>query len=278
MSPITFSILAFFGSVLAGLLGSMTGLGGGVVIIPLLVLGLGVDFPFAVGTSLVSVIATSSGSAAAYVREGYTNIRVAMILELATISGALLGALLTGLLDKSVVATIFSLVVFWSAYNSLRDPTPAPADERDDALATRLNLHSTYPTPGGFKRYTVHNVPGGFAVMLGAGVLSALTGVGAGIVKVFAMDRLMRLPFKVSTTTSNFMIGVTAAASAGVYFAQGKIDPVLTAPVALGALVGSLAGARLLARAKVRWLRLLFAVVVVASGVQILIRVYQGTI
>lgn len=267
----------FVASILAGLLGSLTGLGGGVVIIPVLVLLFGVDMRYAIGASLVAVIATSSGSAAAYVREGFTNIRIAMLLEVATTTGALLGAILAAYTPVSTISIIFGIVLLYTALSSIRTPKPHPLDQQPDPLATRLKLNGTWPvkTPDGsthLEPYFPRHVPAGFAIMFGAGMLSALVGIGSGIVKVFAMDRLMRLPFKVSTTTSNFMIGVTAAASAGVYFHRGQIDPRIAAPVAIGALCGSFLGAKILPHAKVRTLRIIFAIIVAIAGTQMLMK------
>lgn len=260
-------------SVVAGLLGALTGLGGGVVIVPLLVLGFGVDIRYAIGTSLVSVIATSSGAGAAYLEEGFSNIRVAMVLEIATALGALSGALLATHVRADVIAAAFGLVLLSSAAQTLRTPPPDRRPAAPDPLAERLRLDASYPTPAGAVSYHVQRVRTGFGLMYGAGVLSGLLGIGSGAVKVLAMDRAMGLPFKVSTTTSNFMIGVTAAASAGVYLRRGYIDPGLAMPVMLGVLIGSLGGARLIHRAAPRRLRQVFAVVVVGLGVEML---YSG--
>lgn len=263
-------------ALVAGFFGSLTGLGGGVVLVPLMVLAFGADLKYAVGASLIAVIATSSGSAAAFVRDGFTNVRVAVVLEVATVLGALAGAAIAGFAPREVIAVVFGLAALYSAYGSLRPPTPLGRDDTPDALATRLNLDGVYPTPEGLKTYRVRRVPAGLAVMFGAGVLSALVGVGGGILKVLAMDRLMRLPFKVSTTTSNFMIGVTAAASAGVYFHRGQLEPSLCAPVALGALGGSLIGAKVLPKMKTGTLRKVFAVIVALAGVEIIRRALMG--
>lgn len=276
MSITVFMLAVLAGSIAAGCLGALTGLGGGVVLIPLLVLAFHTDLRYAIGASLVAVIATSSGAAAAFVREGFTNVRVAMLLEVATTAGALAGAALAAYLSAPVIMYIFIGVLFWSAFSALREPRPLPPASAADDLGARLGLAGTYPTRDGLRSYGVRRVPAGFAVMLGAGILSALVGVGSGVVKVVAMDRLMRLPFKVSTTTSNFMIGVTAAASAGVYFHRGQIDPVLCGPVALGALIGSLLGARVLVKARTPALRIIFAIVVVIMGVQLLVRTLSG--
>ncbi len=274
MDVLQFTLLVAAGSFGAGLLGSLTGLGGGVVLVPMLTLAFGVDLRYAIGSSLVSVIATSSGAASSYVREGYSNIRVGMFLEIATSIGALLGAFLATRIPTPAIAVIFGLALLYSAWDSFRsragevDETPAP-----NLIATALRLDSSYPTEQGPKTYHVQAVPLGFGMMIGAGTLSGLLGIGSGAMKVLAMDRAMRLPFKVSTTTSNFMIGVTAAASAGIYFRKGYIDPGLSMPVMLGVLAGSMLGARILMRAQVRSLRLVFGVVLLTMAVEM---IYNG--
>jgi uncharacterized protein len=272
LTTLTFTLLVGLGSFLAGLLGALTGLGGGVVIVPLLILGFGVDFRYAVGASLVSVIATSAGAAAAYVREGFTNIRVGMFLEVATTIGALFGAYLADFISASALAIVFGLVLLYSAYSASR-PRPERVARAPDPIAGRLRLDGSYPTPEGERHYHVQRVPLGFGLMLGAGALSGLLGIGSGAVKVLAMDQAMCLPFKVSTTTSNFMIGVTAAASAGVYLARGYIDPGIAMPVTLGVLAGATLGARVLTRATPKALRLLFALVIAALAVEM---IYDG--
>lgn len=261
------------GSFLAGLLGALTGLGGGVVIVPLLTLALGIDIRYAVGASLIAVIATSSGAAAAYVKEGYSNIRIGMFLEIATTIGALIGAFLAGILSTQVIAVVFGLVLVYSSYLSSRPHMDLAANTPADPLAVRLRMNGSYPTPGGIKEYTVHRVGAGFGLMSLAGILSGLLGIGSGAVKVLAMDQAMRLPFKVSTTTSNFMIGVTAAASAGVYLNRGYIDPALSMPVMLGVLAGSLLGARVLIRARTKVLRIIFGLVILVLGLEM---IYNG--
>jgi uncharacterized membrane protein YfcA len=272
LTTLTFTLLVAVGSFLAGLIGALTGLGGGVVIVPLLTLAFGVDFRYAVGASLVSVIATSSGAAAAYVREGFTNIRVGMFLEVATTIGALLGAYLAALISTSALAIVFGLVLLYSAWSASR-PRPQHLASTPDPIAQRLRLDGSYPTRQGERYYHVQRVPLGFGLMLGAGALSGLLGIGSGAFKVLAMDQAMCLPFKVSTTTSNFMIGVTAAASAGVYLARGYIDPGIAMPVMLGVLAGATLGARVLKRTTPRALRLLFAVVIAALAVEM---IYNG--
>ncbi len=274
MNALDFTAVVFAGSVFAGFLGSLTGLGGGVVIVPLLTIALGVDVHYAIGASLVSVIATSSGSAAAYLKEGFTNMRVGIFLEVATTSGAIVGASVAARLPGSVIEVVFGAVLLISVYLTLALREP-PSDEASasggDALARRLRLAGRHPTADGEVAYAPRRVPLGFAVMGAAGTLSGLLGIGSGAVKVLALDQAMRLPFKVSTTTSNFMIGVTAAASAGVYLRRGFITPTLAMPVMLGVLAGSLLGARILLGARVRSLRVVFAVAILALGVEMIV-------
>ena len=273
MTILEFTLLVCAGSMAAGFLGALTGLGGGVVLVPLLSLIFHVDIRYAVGASLVSVIATSSGAASAYVREGFSNIRIGMFLEIATTFGAILGAFLAAKTPSQAIAIVFGVVLLFSAYYSFKTQHDHSQDRPPDSLATTLKLNGSFPGSKGVRAYNVYHVPAGFSLMFGAGVLSGLLGIGSGAVKVLAMDQAMRIPFKVSTTTSNFMIGVTAAASAGVYLHRGYIDPGLAMPVMLGVLAGSLLGTRVLVKAKVRWLRLVFAGVVVALAVEM---IYHG--
>jgi uncharacterized protein len=272
-----FTILIAIGSLVAGLLGALTGLGGGVVIVPLLTLAFGVDIRYAIGASLVSVIATSSGAAAAYLKEGYSNIRVGMFLEVATTVGAVTGAYLAVNTPTKAIAIIFGVVLLYSAYAANKPPKDSQTDAPPDRWATLLKLDGKYPTAGGEESYHVRNVPAGFGLMYVAGVLSGLLGIGSGAVKVLAMDQAMRIPFKVSTTTSNFMIGVTAAASAGIYLHRGYIDPGIAMPVMLGVLTGALIGARILPHAKVRTLRLVFSIVIAALAVEMILKGVKGT-
>ncbi len=273
MTILVLTLFILTGSFVAGFLGSLTGLGGGVVIVPFLTLGFGVDIRYAIGASLVSVIATSSGAASAYVKEGFTNIRVGMFLEIATTTGALLGAFLAAQMHTSVLSVIFGAVLIHSVYLTLRRRREEPYAEQSDPLATRLRMDGSFPVSGRLQTYHVQAVPAGFGLMFAAGVLSGLLGIGSGAVKVLAMDQFMRMPFKVSTTTSNFMIGVTAAASVGVYLNRGYIDPGLAMPVMLGVLAGSLAGTRVLIRAKTRLLRLVFSGVVMLLAIEM---IYHG--
>ena len=274
MNIIEFTFLVAIGSFLAGLLGSLTGLGGGVVLVPLLTIFFKVDIRYAIGASLVSVIATSSGAAAAYVKEGFSNIRIGMFLEIATTLGALGGAFLAAFVSTKALAIIFGLTLLYSAYLSRKPRTREQRNLPPDALATKLKMNGSFPSEeGGMRHYNVQRVPAGFGLMFGAGALSGLLGIGSGAVKVLAMDQTMKMPFKVSTTTSNFMIGVTAAASAGVYLARGYIDPGLAMPVMLGVLSGSLLGARILVKAQTRVLRWVFSVVIVVLGAEM---IYKG--
>ncbi len=277
MSAFELTLVLGAGSLVAGFLGALTGLGGGVVIVPLLTLGLGVDIRYAIGASLVSVIATSSGAASAYVRGGFSNIRIGMLLEIATSIGALFGAYLAGIVSTRAIGITFGAVLLYSAFQSLRPPAATPCDEdRPGGLATFFKLHGSFPAPGGQKRYCVERVPAGFGLMFGAGTLSGLLGIGSGALKVVAMDRVMRIPFKVSTTTSNFMIGVTAAASAGVYFNRGYIDPALAMPVMLGVLAGSLTGTHFLVATRTRHLRVIFASVILILAVEMIYNAANG--
>jgi uncharacterized protein len=278
MTILTFTIAVAIVSFVAGLLGSLTGLGGGVVLVPLLTIFFHVDIRYAIGASLVSVIATSSGAAAAYVKEGFSNIRLGMFLEIATTVGALLGAYLATWIPTTAIATVFGIMLLYSAYISRRVRPPELRSLSPDPLATRLRLNGSFPDLDGERSYNVQHVPAGFSLMFGAGALSGLLGIGSGAVKVLAMDQAMRIPFKVSTTTSNFMIGVTAAASAGVYLSRGYVDPGLAMPVMLGVLAGSLIGSRILVKAETRSLRLVFSLVILVLGLQMLYKGLWGRI
>jgi len=279
MNTLEFTVFVTMGSFIAGLLGALTGLGGGVVLVPLLTIFFTVDIRYAIGASLVSVIATSSGAAAAYVKEGFSNIRIGMFLEIATTLGALCGAFLATVVPTRYLAIIFGVVLLYSAYLARK---PRPREQRNlppDPLATRLKLNGDFPSEeGGLRHYNVQSVPAGFSLMFGAGTLSGLLGIGSGAVKVLAMDQAMKIPFKVSTTTSNFMIGVTAAASAGVYLSRGYVDPGLAMPVMLGVLAGSLLGARILIKAETRVLRVVFSLVIAFLGAQMIYKGMVGTI
>lgn len=276
MTIVEFTFLVFGISMTAGYLGALTGLGGGVVVTPALTILLGVDIRYAIGASLVSVIATSSGAAAAFVREGFSNIRIGMFLEIATTLGALVGAFLSARTPTSVLSIIFGAVLLQSAWQSTRRHWDSAIRPSPDALADRLKLNGSYPGDSGPQHYNVTHVKAGFGLMFGAGAMSGLLGIGSGALKVIAMDQMMRIPFKVSTTTSNFMIGVTAAASAGVYLSRGYVEPGLAMPVMLGVLTGSTLGAKRLIGARVEMLRWIFAIVVAVMAIEMIISGVRG--
>lgn len=274
MTILFFTLIIFFGSTLAGFLGSLTGLGGGIVIIPMLTLLFGVDIRYAIGTSIVAVIATSSGAASAYVKEGITNIRLGMFLEIATTIGAFAGAFLAVYSPTDFIAILFGCILIFSAAFSVRKKNQLTQNYAESKFARLLKLNSNYPdNKGTLISYSVYNVIGGFLMMIVAGILSGLLGIGSGALKVLAMDNFMRIPFKVSTTTSNFMIGVTAAASAVVYFQRGYIDPTLCFPVTLGVLAGATIGSRVLTKAQTNWLRIVFAIVITILAIEM---IYNG--
>jgi len=277
MTILTITILIFAGSLLAGFLGSLTGLGGGVVIIPMLTLLFGVDIRYAIGASIVAVIATSSGAASAYVKEGISNIRLGMFLEIATTTGAIAGAYFAAYAPTSFIAIIFGIILLLSAALSFTKKPEHHAGREPGKISRWLRVSSSYPDEkGNAVPYHVFNVVGGFFTMMGAGILSGLLGIGSGALKVLAMDNIMKIPFKVSTTTSNFMIGVTAAASAVIYFQRGYIDPGLSMPVTLGVLGGSLAGSMVLTRARTRWLRLVFGIVITILAIEMMAKGISG--
>jgi uncharacterized membrane protein YfcA len=275
VTPALFVLVVLAVSVVAGVLGSLLGLGGGIIVVPALTLLLGVDIRYAIGASIVSVIATSSGAAAAYVRERMTNLRVAMFLEVATTSGAITGALLATAVSTRWLYLTFGLLMVGSALAMFRRRAEvADGDVAASALADRLRLHGSYFDAAGDQEvaYRVHGAARGLGLMYVAGTVSGLLGIGSGALKVPAMDLAMRLPIKVSTATSNFMIGVTAAASAGIYFARGDIDPFIAAPVAVGVLVGATAGSRLLGRLPGSTIRAVFVVVLLIVSIQMIAR------
>ncbi|MBP5971854.1 sulfite exporter TauE/SafE family protein [Brasilonema sp. CT11] len=276
MNILEFSLLICIGSFLAGFLGALTGLGGGVVIVPLLTSVFGIDIRYAIGASLVSVIATSCAAASTYIKKGYTNLRLGMFLEVATISGALIGAFIASFISVKALTVVLAIVLLYSAYLSGRPKSEHDDNSSPDPLAINLKLNSTYPTSEGIVPYQVNCVPIGFGIMLVAGVLSGLLGIGSGAFKVLAMDQAMGLPFKVSTSTSNFMIGVTAAASASLYLAWGYIEPGVTMPVMLGVLPGALLGAKVLVGANTQTLRIVFSLVLVVMALKMVYNSLAG--
>lgn len=272
MSVLVFTLILLLGAYAAGLLGSLTGLGGGVIVIPLLTLAFGIDFHYAIGAALVASIATSSGSASAYVKEGMTNIRLGMFLEIATSVGAVLGAVIALWMPTNAIAVIFGVVLFFTAVMQNRQKVDY-VGVKGSALAMKLKLFGSYPTKEGVQNYELTNVPGGFLIMVAAGALSGLLGIGSGVLKVLAMDSCMKVPFKVSTTTSNFMIGVTAVTSAVVYLQRGYIEPGIAFPIMVGVLGGALTGAKLLKHLDVRLLRKIFAIAILLVAVNM---IYNG--
>jgi uncharacterized membrane protein YfcA len=263
-------------SVGAGFIGSLSGLGGGVFIVPALVILAHVPMYVAVGASLISVVATSAGASVAFVRDGWTNLHIAMVLECATVTGAVAGAYLAGTIPPWVLELLFALMMLQSAYFSFKKkgddllPTGSP-------IAERLHLGGELPNPGGKPiRYGVTNLAGGGSLMLLAGVLSGMLGIGAGAVKVMAMDYLMHVPLKVSSATSNFMIGVTAGAGALVFLARGDVSTVIAAPVAIGVTVGAFTGSRVLPYAEVQWLRLGFVAILLLIALEMGWRALSG--
>ncbi len=270
-----FFALVFGAALFAGLIGSLVGLGGGIFIGPLLTLAFGLPIHEAIGASIVSVIATSSGAAAAYVRERVTNLRIGMFLEIATTLGALSGAFLAVIAPTAALFIVFGVVLIVSAVPLVvRIGEELPSGVKSDIWAQRLRLAGSYPDErlGREVTYEVTRVPAGFSMMYVAGLISGLLGIGSGTFKVLAMDVAMRLPMKVSTTTSNFLIGVTAAASAGIYFERGDINPLVAAPVALGVLAGATVGAKTLARLSNATLRKIFVPIIVIVGLEMLVR------
>jgi uncharacterized membrane protein YfcA len=276
-------LLMFLVAVLAGLVGSMVGVGGGILVVPALTIGFGVPIEYAIGASIISTIATSSGSASAYVRDRITNLRIGMFLEIASVLGSIVGVIAALSFVRGglswVIFIFFGLVLFFSAYNVVQNARTERAGEtrvstNPNRIAERLNLRGEYEDRSLHRtiRYVAARVPGGFGIVFIAGLLSGLLGVGGGSLKVLGMDTVMRLPFKVSTTTSNFMIGVTAVASTGILYVSGYVNVVLAAPVALGVVVGSLAGTKALVRSKPASIRVLFILVLVAFGAEMIWR------
>ncbi len=269
-----FDIAVAGASFFAGLLGALIGLGGGIIVTPLLVLVFNIDIRYAMGAALCSVIATSSGAAAAYLRDGISNMRIGLFLCIATTIGAVCGALLAVVLDPDVLSIVFGAALLATVFLSLRKKSESRLlPEDSDPLALKLDLPGEMPDgQGGKSLYGVARVIPGFCVMWIAGVLSGLLGIGSGAFKVVAMDQIMRLPFKVTTATSNFMIGVTAAASVGIYLKKGYLDPALVSPVALGVLAGAFFGAKLLTMAPVKLLRVIFLSAVSVIAVQMILK------
>ncbi|MBP5833166.1 sulfite exporter TauE/SafE family protein [Lactiplantibacillus plantarum] len=269
--------------VIAGIFGAILGIGGGMIVTPILTLGLGLDIKYAIGASIIAVIATSSGSTIAYLRDEMLNLRVAMFLEIATTVGAVFGAVLTGVLNATFLYFLFGALLVFTTYNMIRKLMSKNGElpsVKDDKLATQLNLNGTYYDKALNKQvdYQVENVPGGFSMMFGAGFASGLLGIGSGAFKVLAMDTIMHMPLKPSSATSNLMMGVTAAASAMVYFFNGSIKPGIAAPLAIGIIVGALIGSRIMTRLKPRLIRMIFVPVMLYLGIQMIAKGFGVTI
>lgn len=274
MTILTFTLLLLAGAYLAGLVGSLTGLGGGVVIIPLLTLVFHVDIRYAIGAALLASIANSSGAASAYVKEGITNIRLGMFLEIATTVGAVVGAVIAVYTPTNTIAILFGSILLFSAAMTLRKKNQE-ALLVGSTTANKLKLNNSYPTKEGEVSYHLKNVGAGFSIMTVAGIFSGLLGIGSGALKVLAMDSTMHIPFKVSTTTSNFMIGVTAAASAVVYLQRGYMDAGIAFPVVLGVLAGAFTGSKLLPRMDARVLKYIFCTAIAFVAVEMIFNGYN---
>lgn len=270
MDPLLFVVLAFLGATAAGTLGALLGIGGGIIVIPGLTLLLGIDIHFAAGASLIAVLATSTGGAAAFTRLGLTNRRLALLLAVATTTGALVGAYVGGVVSGQVLYLVFAVVVLYAAAMMLRRRGAEAAELPSHPWASRLSLAGTYPDMAQKRQiaYGVAGVPLALIVVFLGGIFSGLLGVGGGPFNVPAMDQIMRVPLKVVAATSNMLIGITAAASVGVYFARGDIVPLVAVPVALGVLLGAAIGARLLMRVPVLLLRRVFVVALVVVAIQ----------
>ena len=274
MLVVLFFLVLFLASIVAGILGSIAGIGGGLVVIPILTLLFGVDIHYAIGASIISIIATSSGAAATYVKDRITNLRIGMFLETGTTIGAIVGAAIAAYLSAVILETVFGTILIISLIPLLRKiGQEFPTFQELKGLAKKLNLRGDYTERDGRKiEYNATSPSKGLLGMIVAGLISGLLGLGSGTFKVLSMDLWMKLPMKVSTTTSNFMIGVTAAASAGIYFARGDVNPVIAAPVALGILLGSTTGTRFLIKAKNTMIRKIFALVLAASALEMILR------
>lgn len=275
MDSATFLIAILLTSIVAGAVGAVLGLGGGILLVPILTMFFGVQLHYAMGASIISVIATSSGAAAAYLGSGLVNLRLGLFLVTATASGAITGAYLAGVAPVRLLETILGLALAYSVFATLRQiGVETPGDLPHSPLAERYSLAGSYYDPllDREVKYQAAHVGRGYGVMYGAGLLSGLLGIGSGAFKVLAMDHFMKLPMKVSTATSNFMIGLTAAASAGVFFARGDVHPLLATPVAVGVLVGASLGTRLMMRLRNTTIRKAFLPVLVYLALSMLYR------
>lgn len=276
MTLTIFTLLLFITGYVAGVVGSLTGLGGAVVLIPVLILFLDVNLYYAIGASIMAVIANSSGAAMAYLQGGYTNLRIGMFLETAAVVGALVGGILILYIKPNMLGVILGVVLILSAYLTIKRKEDKESQHFSHPWAVKLQLESDYPTKEGLKSYQVQQVPVAWTTMFIAGILSSLLGIGSGVLKVLAMDQAMKLPYKVATATSNFMIGITAAVAAGIYFSRGYIDPIITFPIVIGVLLGALSGAKMLPKIKVHALRIFFSIIITILGVQLIYKAFTG--
>ncbi|MDN6968724.1 sulfite exporter TauE/SafE family protein [Oenococcus sp. UCMA 17063] len=263
--------------VLAGVFGAVLGLGGGMIVTPILVLGFNLPIHYAIAASIIAVIGTSSGASVAYLKDDLLNIRVAMFLEIFTTTGALIGAILVGIFKASWLNAFFGLLLLYQGFAMWQKIHSKKADKlalKDDTIAKKLNLDSSYydKLQGKEVTYHIQKVPFGALVMFGAGFASGLLGIGSGAFKVFAMDTVMQMPLKPSSATSNFMMGVTAAASALIYFFNGTIQPLVVAPIAIGIIFGSTLGSKVMPYLPNKLLRGIFIPVVVLAGIQLVVK------
>lgn len=270
------ALLIFFISIFAGFLGSLLGLGGGVIVVSILTLGLGIDIKYAVAASLIAVVATSSGAAASFLKDHLTNLRLAVLLEVGTVVGAIVGFFIATYINSQALYILFGFILIFSAIMMFQKKS----DSRGTVThpwAKALNLNGQFKEKGkDLVDYQIENVPGGLFIMLIAGALSAILGIGSGVFKVLAMDNMMKVPMKVSSATSNFMIGVTAAASAGAYFMRGDIKPELACPVAIGIIIGSFFGAKAMPKIPTQTIKKVFVVVLIAVASQMLLKGFKS--
>ena len=264
-------LLLFVVAIGGGFLGAILGLGGGIIVVPVLTLFYHVHIRYAIAASLISVVATSSGAAASYLKDSLTNLRLAVFLEVGTVSGAIVGFLISTYIEAKYLFLLFGVFLFFSAVMMLRK-REGRSSQKNHSWSEKMKLHSTFPDNGQWVAYPVEKVPLGLFAMFGAGILSALLGIGSGIFKVLAMDGAMKLPIKVSSATSNFMIGVTASASAGAYLMRGDIHPEIAAPVAVGIIIGSFIGAKAMLRMPAQLIRKIFVVVLSIVSVEMILK------
>lgn len=272
-SMLLFVVIGLF----AGVLGAILGIGGGMIITPILTIMMGLDIKYAIGASIISVIATSSGATIAYLKDDMLNLRVAMFLEIATTVGAIMGALLVGLFSSTFLYVLFGFFLLYSTYNMIRKLMSKKGETvytGSDKTVEKLRLADSYYDKAEKKQvdYSMKNVPGGFVMMWAAGLASGLLGIGSGAFKVIAMDTIMKMPLKPSSATSNLMMGVTAAASATVYFFNGSIRPDIAGPLAIGVLAGATIGARLMQVLRPKVIRMIFVPIILYMGLQMVLK------